>query len=69
MEWLDLLTKGGPWALVGGSAFAIRWLVSELNAREKKIDERDERIFGLLDKQNEILSELKMLRGGNHGPS
>lgn len=55
----ELLKTLGGYGLSAVLAFVIRFLWAEIKSKEKVIAARDDKIFNLLDKQNEILKHLE----------
>ena len=51
-DWTELLQTAGGWGVAVIEGFVLRWLWQRYEAS-------NERIFGLLDKQNDILRALK----------
>lgn len=56
---LALLKDAGGYGIAVALVWVVRFLWREVKAQEKKVEERDARIFTLLDKQNEILKRLE----------
>lgn len=55
----ELLKTLGGYGLAAVLAFVVRFLWAEIKSKEKVIAARDDKIFNLLDKQNEILKHLE----------
>jgi len=57
----ELLQMTGGWGLSAVLMFVVWRLWAANNAKDQRISDKDERIFKLLDKQNDILKLLERI--------
>jgi hypothetical protein len=60
-ELSSLLQTSGGYGLSVILMTVVAFLWRTIQAKDAKMEEKDERIFGLLDKQNEVLKALERL--------